>query len=101
MSAARFATQNAPRWFAIVLWASVLGAQTCLVLSPAPIHPDGTASLDLALYTVAGARPAAVQWTFQYPSASIKQTRGGGWSRADGGWKDCDLRRQMRPPTSA
>lgn len=73
MSAARFAAQNAPCWFAIVLWTSVLGAQTCLVLSPTSIHSDGAVSLELALYTVAGTRPAAVQWTFQYPSASIKQ----------------------------
>jgi hypothetical protein len=72
-SAARFAAQNLLSRLVIVLWTSVLGAQTCLVLSPVSIRPDGATSLDLALYTVAGTRPSAVQWTFQYPSASVKR----------------------------
>jgi hypothetical protein len=73
MSGDRFAARNTRRWLPIILWTSSMGAQTCLVLSPATIKSDGTASLDLALYSVTGTRPAAVQWTFQYPSASVKK----------------------------
>ncbi len=65
------AARKAPFWLPILLWTSGLSAQTCLVLSPATLTPDRTAWLDLALYSSSGAAPAAVQWTFQYPSSSI------------------------------
>jgi len=73
MPRARFATHYAWRWLALILSTSVLEAQTCLVLSPAPSATEGTASFELALYTVAGTRPSAVQWTLQYPSATVKK----------------------------
>ena len=73
MSGARFAAHNPSCWLLIMLWTSALSAQTCLVLSPATIKSDGTASLDLALYSVSGTRPVAVQWTLQYPSASVRR----------------------------
>lgn len=73
MFGARFAARNARRWLPIILCTSTLGAQTCLVLSRATIKSDGTASLDLALYSVTGAGPAAIQWTFQYSSASVRR----------------------------
>lgn len=60
------------RWLSLVLWVSAIDAQTCMLLSPPTITARGTASLDLSLYSVRGsAMPASVQWTFQYPSASI------------------------------
>ncbi len=55
----------------IPIWPGALNAQTCLVLSPATITADGSALLDLSLFMPPGAAPAAVQWTFQYPSTSI------------------------------
>jgi hypothetical protein len=67
-----FAGRKFAGWLPIVLWASVVDAQTCMVLSPPTIAADGTASLDLSLYSARGSEPAAVQWTFQYPSASIQ-----------------------------
>jgi hypothetical protein len=72
MFGARFAASNVRRWLPI-LFTSTLGAQTCLVLSSVTIKSDATASLDLALYSVAGARPAAIQWAFQYSSASVQR----------------------------
>src|SRR5580704_11564749 len=56
----------------ILLLTSGLTAQTCLVLSPATISSDGTASMNLSLYSAPGTPPAAVQWTFQYPSSNIR-----------------------------
>jgi hypothetical protein len=67
----RFAARKFCGWLPMLFWTSGLGAQTCLVLSPATITPDRTAWLDLALYSSPGKAPAAVQWTFQYPSSSI------------------------------
>jgi hypothetical protein len=71
MSKCQFGASNACRWVPIVLWVAGLNAQTCLVLSPAAIHDDGTASLNLSLYTVRGRLPAALQWTFELPPSSI------------------------------
>jgi hypothetical protein len=65
------AVRTAFCWLPIILWTSALGAQTCLVLSPATITTDHTAWLDLALYSSPGSAPAAVQWTFQYRSSNI------------------------------
>lgn len=48
-----------------------LYAQVCLTLSSARVKPGNTATLDLSLATISGEPPAAVQWTFQYPAASI------------------------------
>jgi hypothetical protein len=67
----QFDASSACRWALIVFWAAGLNAQTCLVLSPPAIHADGTASLNLSLYSVRGLVPAAVQWTFELPSSSI------------------------------
>jgi hypothetical protein len=69
---ARFAARNVRRWLPVILCTGTLGAQTCLVLSSATIKSDATAFLDLALYSVTGAKPAAIQWTFQYSSASVR-----------------------------
>lgn len=71
MSGSRFAARRICRWLLIFSWTSGLTAQTCLVLSTATINSDGTASLDLSLYSLHRTPPAAVQWTFQYSSASI------------------------------
>jgi hypothetical protein len=59
-------------WLSTVLIASGVRAQTCLVLSPATISPEGTASQDLSLVSAPGVKPAAVQWTFQYQASSIR-----------------------------
>ena len=48
-----------------------LQAQTCLSLSPARVRPGATAVLDLSMQSLSGDHPAAVQWTFQYPPASV------------------------------
>jgi hypothetical protein len=46
-----------------------------MVLSPPTIAANGTASLDLSLYSERGKEPATIQWTFQYPSSSIATLR--------------------------
>jgi hypothetical protein len=71
MSGFRFAARKVRRWLPIILWTGGLTAQTCLVLSPATITPDGTALLDLTLYSFPRTAPSVVQWTFSYPSSSI------------------------------
>jgi hypothetical protein len=60
----------ARRCLPLFLWTGGLTAQTCLVLSPPAIQADGTALLDLSLYSH-GRVPAAVQWTFQYSPSNI------------------------------
>ena len=65
------AARNVRRWLPIILCTTGLTAQTCLVLSPTAVTADRTALLDLSLYSLHGPAPAAVQWTFQYPSSSI------------------------------
>ncbi len=67
-----FGNRKSVRWLPIVLWASGVNAQTCMVLSPPTIAASGTATLDLLLYSARGSEPATVQWTFQYPSSSIQ-----------------------------
>ena len=67
-----FAKRKSLRWLPIVMWISGLNAQTCIVLSAPTVSPDGTASLDLSLYSVRGNEPAALQWTFQYSSTNIQ-----------------------------
>jgi hypothetical protein len=57
--------------FPMFLLLSRLDAQTCLGLSPAKIA-GGIAIQDLSLYSSPGESPAAIQWTFQYPTSSIK-----------------------------
>jgi hypothetical protein len=71
MSGFRFAARKVRRCLPIILWTSGLTAQTCLVLSPAIITPDGTALLDLALHSFPRTAPSVVQWTFRFPSSSI------------------------------
>lgn len=71
MSGIRLAARRARRWLPILLWTNGLTAQTCLVLSPATINSDGTASLNLSLYSSHRTPPAAVQWTFQYSRSNI------------------------------
>ena len=58
-------------WLSLLLGINGLNAQTCLVLSPATIAADGTASMDLSLYSSSVEPPAAIQWTFRYPASSI------------------------------
>lgn len=48
-----------------------LYAQTTLVLSSATTTTE-SASLELSLDSSSGVTPAAIQWTFQYPSTSIR-----------------------------
>jgi len=43
-----------------------------MVLSPPNISANGTASLDLSLYSARGGEPTTVQWTFEYPSSRIQ-----------------------------
>jgi hypothetical protein len=69
----RFAARNVRRWLSMIVWVSGLSAQTCLVLSPATINSDATASWSLSLYSAPGAEPAAIQWIFQYPPASVSR----------------------------
>ena len=59
-------------WLSILLGIGGLQAQTCLVLSPATIATNGTASMDLSLYSSSENRPAALQWTFRYSASEIK-----------------------------
>jgi len=73
MICSRFAAQKARYWLPILFGISGLNAQTCLVLSPVVIAADGTASMDLSLYSSSGEPPAAVQWTFRYPASSISR----------------------------
>jgi hypothetical protein len=60
-------------WLPIILGISGLHAhaQTCLVLSQATIATDGTASMELSLNSSSVESPAALQWTFRYPTSSI------------------------------
>jgi hypothetical protein len=63
-------------WVQIVLWATGLNAQTCLVLSPMTIQSDGTASWTLSLNTAIGSIPAALQWTLDLtPSSGISSLK--------------------------
>jgi|SRR5215467_8705185 len=48
-----------------------LNAQTCLRLSTAAVAPGGAVSLELSLDSPVDLRPAALQWSFQFPSSSI------------------------------
>jgi hypothetical protein len=72
MSGFRSASRKALCWLPFLFWTGGLTAQTCLVLSPATISPNGSALLNLALYSSPGAAPAAVQWTFQYAPSNIR-----------------------------
>jgi hypothetical protein len=47
-------------------------AQTCLSVSTAAIAPGGTADLEISLTSPPQAPLAALQWTFDYPSAAIR-----------------------------
>jgi hypothetical protein len=66
------ASRKAFCWLPILFGTGGLTAQTCLVLSPASISADGSALLNLALYSSPGTAPAAVQWTFHYASSNIR-----------------------------
>ena len=50
---------------------NVLLAQSSLVLSSGTTAPGGPVSLNLTMTSPAGKQPAAVQWTFTYPSAAL------------------------------
>ena len=65
------AARKVCRWLPILLCMTRLTAQTCLVLSPTTVTANRTTLLDLSLYSTNGPAPAAVQWTFQYPTSSI------------------------------
>lgn len=75
MSGFWFDTRKSLRWLPIVLLTGRVNAQTCMVLSPPTIAANGTASLDLSLYSERGGEPAAVQWTLQYPLSNIKNLK--------------------------
>ena len=49
---------------------SLLQAQSNLTLSSASVPAGGTAQLNLSLSSVSG-QPANIQWTFNYPAASV------------------------------
>lgn len=58
------------RLFPLLLGLGCLNAQTCLVLSSPVVNADGTSSLELSVYSSKpGDAPAALQWTFAYPSS--------------------------------
>lgn len=59
-------------WLSLILCGSGVHAQTCMVLSPPTIAANGTASLDLSLFSPQGKGPAALQWIFQYSSTNIQ-----------------------------
>jgi len=65
------AVQECLRWLPILLGVTGIHAQTCLVLSRPVFGSNGTATFGLSLHSAPGARPAAVQWAFQYSSSSI------------------------------
>jgi len=56
----------------LAFFAPALSAQACLTLSPARIAPGNILQFDLSLSASPGDSPAALQWTFQYPPASIQ-----------------------------
>src|SRR5580700_4667685 len=72
MSVFRFNTRKLCWCTPIVLWVTGVNAQTCIVLSPPTMVENGTASLDLSLFSPQGKGPAAVQWTFQFASSSVQ-----------------------------
>jgi len=65
------AVQESLRWLPILFWVTGIHAQTCLVLSRPVLGSNGTTTFGLALHSAPGARPAAIQWAFQYSSSSI------------------------------
>ena len=71
MGGCSFTIRIGSRWLLMLLWASRMPAQTCLMLSQPTVTPDGKALLNLSLYSQPGAVPAALQWAFQYPSSGI------------------------------
>lgn len=71
MLASGFISPKIATWLLILIWTSALRAQTCLVLVPPTYNPDGTAWLELSLYSFHRTPPAAVQWTFQYSTSNI------------------------------
>ncbi len=50
----------------------ILNAQACLSLSTAAAPSGGVASLELSFDSPAHQRPAALQWTFRYPSSAVR-----------------------------
>jgi hypothetical protein len=60
-------------WLPLVLSASGLTAQTCLVLSPVTPTAKSTQLFNLSLYSPPGMAPGTVQWTFQSPSSTISK----------------------------
>src|SRR4051794_34328999 len=55
-----------------LLFGNVLMAQSSLSLSSLTVAAGSPVSLDLALGTGTGTQPAAIQWTFTYPAASVQ-----------------------------
>jgi hypothetical protein len=72
MSAFRFNTRKLCWCASIVLSVTGVHAQTCVVLSPPTIAANGTASLDLSIFSPQGKGPATLQWTFQFESSGVK-----------------------------
>jgi hypothetical protein len=63
---------NPATWFLfLALLPQSLDGQLTLVLSPAELLPDGTASFQLLLNS-SSASPSALQWTFRYSPAAIR-----------------------------
>ena len=69
LQTAKLSARKSLWWLPVVWSAGVLHAQACLVLVPAGIA-KGAASLELSLDAPPGYAPAAVEWTFQYPSSN-------------------------------
>lgn len=63
--------RNTVLWLPMVSWLPTVHAQTCVVLSAPRVGPDGTASMELSLYSARGSEPAVFQWTFQYDTSNV------------------------------
>ena len=50
---------------------NLLHAQSSLALSSAVVPPGGATALDLSLSSPPSNQPAAIEWTFSYPTASV------------------------------
>ena len=67
----RLILRTAVLWLPMIFWLPGVGAQTCVVLSAPTVAPNGTASMELSLFSERGSEPAAFQWTFQYDASNV------------------------------
>src|ERR1017187_8474764 len=57
--------------FPLLLFPSTPLPQSALTLSSVTAAPGGIVALDLSLSSAASSLPAAIQWTFTYPSSAV------------------------------